>query len=60
MGMMQPSGCGRRSLLNQSAHPFDLIFGRPRPQPMDDFGFEQADDRLGRGVLRLQMIPRSI
>ncbi|WP_282093580.1 hypothetical protein [Epibacterium ulvae] len=46
--------------MNQSAHPFDLIFGRPRPQPMDDFGFEQADDRLGRGVLRLQMIPRII
>ncbi len=27
---------------------------------MDDFDFEQADDRLGRGVLGLQMIPMII
>ena len=31
--------------------PFDLIFGFPRAQPIDDFGFEGADDRLGQGVV---------
>jgi len=30
--------------------PLDLIFGLPRSQPIDHFGFEQADDRLSQGI----------
>ena len=31
--------------------PLDLIFGFPRSQPIDDFGFEQADYRLGQCIV---------
>ena len=31
--------------------PFGLILGFPRPQSIDDFDFEQADDRFGQGVV---------
>lgn len=30
---------------------FDLILGFPWPQSIDDFGFEQADDRLGQRIV---------
>lgn len=31
--------------------PFDLIFGFPRSEVVDDLGFEQTDDRLGQRVI---------
>ncbi len=39
---------------------FDGFEVAPRSATVDDLGLEEAADRLGQGVLRIQMIPRII